>query len=257
MASAGPILVTVRDPSADAGSRTIRLDGYGQAQLQPGLFDWHLHANGLQLFRRKTLGIQAIKIGRTVAITIVFVIVLLTTYVVHSLYLRVNVVFYSAILDGVIATVLCSALLWTAPWFRTFEPVEKLQLMIIWLLLGYSYAISVPTVLDRSLSFYILEKLEQRGGGIRENAFEQVFIKEYMPEDHLVDVRLTEQLQSGTIVIRDGCVLLTDKGRRLAHFSRFFRTNFLPKHRLLMGSYSDVLTDPFRHSATEVDYRCR
>ncbi|WP_238149600.1 hypothetical protein [Dyella jiangningensis] len=203
------------------------------------------------------MGIQAIKIGRLVAITAVFVVVLLATYVIHSLYLRVNVVFYSAILDGIIATTLCSALLWGGHWFKVLGPVEKLQLIVIWLLLGYGFAISVPTVLDRSLSFYILEKMEQRGGGIRENAFEQVFTKEYVKEDRLVDVRLTEQLQSGTIVIRDGCVLLTDKGRRLASISRFFRNNLLPKHRLLMGTYTDTLTDPFRDSTSDVDYRCQ
>ncbi|RAO78315.1 hypothetical protein CA260_03485 [Dyella jiangningensis] len=197
------------------------------------------------------------KIGRLVAITAVFVVVLLATYVIHSLYLRVNVVFYSAILDGIIATTLCSALLWGGHWFKVLGPVEKLQLIVIWLLLGYGFAISVPTVLDRSLSFYILEKMEQRGGGIRENAFEQVFTKEYVKEDRLVDVRLTEQLQSGTIVIRDGCVLLTDKGRRLASISRFFRNNLLPKHRLLMGTYTDTLTDPFRDSTSDVDYRCQ
>jgi hypothetical protein len=210
----------------------------------------------MQLFRRQALGIQAIKIGRIIAITVLFVVALLTIYVVHSLYLRVNVVFYSAILDGMIATALSGVLLWLLPWFKVLGPVEKLQLIVIWLLLGYGYAISVPTVLDRSLSFYILEKLEQRGGGIRQDAFEVVFTKEYVKEDHLVDVRLTEQLQSGTITIRNGCVLLTDKGRRLAYFSRFFRNNLLPKHRLLMGAYSDALTDPFRNSTTDVNYRC-
>jgi hypothetical protein len=210
----------------------------------------------MQLFRRQALGIQAIKVGRIITITVLFVIALLAIYVVHSLYLRVNVVFYSAILDGMIATALCGVLLWLLPWFKVLGPVEKLQLIVIWLLLGYGYAISIPTVLDRSLSFYILEKLEQRGGGIRQDAFEDVFTKEYVKEDHLVDVRLTEQLQSGTITIRDGCVLLTDKGRRLAYFSRFFRNNLLPKHRLLMGAYSDALTDPFRNSTTDVNYRC-
>jgi len=202
------------------------------------------------------LGIQAIKIARIVAITALFVVMMLGIYIIHSLYLRVDVVFYSAILDGVIATALCGVLLWLLPWFKILGPVEKLQLLVIWLLLGYGYAISIPTVLDRSLSFYILEKLEQRGGGIQENAFEDVFTKEYVKEHHLVDVRLTEQLESGTIVIRDGCVLLTDKGRRLAHISRFFRNNLLPKRRLLMGVYSDALTDPFRNSTADVSYRC-
>jgi len=203
------------------------------------------------------LGIQVVKISRIVAATALFVVMLLVIYIIHSLYLRVDVVFYSAILDGVIATAICGSLLLVLPWFKALGPIEKALLVVIWLLLGYGYAISVPTVLDRSLSFYILEKLDQRGGGIRQNAFEDVFTKEYVKEDHLVDVRLTEQLQSGTITIKNGCVLLTDKGRRLAYFSRFFRNNLLPKHRLLMGTYSDVLTDPFRNSTTDVDYRCQ
>jgi hypothetical protein len=202
------------------------------------------------------LGIQTVKIGRLVAATALFVLMLLTVYVIHSLYLRVNVVFYSAIVDGVVAAAICGGVIFVLPWFRVLGLVEKLQIITIWVLLGYGFAISVPTVLDRSLSFYILEKLDQRGGGIRESAFADVFTKEYMKEDRLVDVRLTEQLQSGTIVIKNGCVLLTDRGRHLARFSKLFRNYLLPKQRLLMGQYTDVLTDPFRDSTSNVGYHC-
>ena len=75
-------------------------------------------------------------------------------------------------------------------------------------------------------------------------------------EHRLVDVRLTEQQQSGTIIIRDGCVVLTDRGELLATFSRYFRNNFLPRHRLLMGEYTDDLTNPFRNSEEISDYAC-
>ena len=134
---------------------------------------------------------------------------------------------------------------------------EKFQLIVIWLIAGYALAISVPTVIDRSLSFYILEKIQQRGGGIRQDSFEQVFTREYVREHHLVDVRLTEQLESGTIVIENGCVLLTPKGVFIAGFSRNFRQHWLPRKRLLMGQYSDVLTDPFRTSASIDQYSCK
>jgi hypothetical protein len=129
-------------------------------------------------------------------------------------------------------------------------------MIFIWLLLGYAFAISIPTVIDRSLSFYILEKLQQRGGGIKINNFEQVFTQEYVKEHRLVDVRLTEQLESGTIEIKNGCVILTVKGSNIASFSQMFRRNFLPKHRLLMGKYSDDLTNPFRHKLSKIDYLC-
>lgn len=188
--------------------------------------------------------------------SVVYVVALLAIYYIHMRYFRVNVVFYATILDAVIGAVLVIGAFATLRWFREFTGLEVAQLILIWLLGGYAFAISVPTVIDRSLSFYILEKLEQRGGGIREDAFRQVFTEEYVREHHLVEVRLTEQLQSGTITIQDGCVKLTLWGARLATFSRFYRKNLLPTHRLLMGRYTDALTDPFRNSVMTTDYRC-
>ncbi|KAK3584150.1 hypothetical protein CHS0354_035230 [Potamilus streckersoni] len=122
---------------------------------------------------------------------------------------------------------------------------------------GYIFAITVPAVIDRSLSLYILEKLQQRGGGIELAQFEKVFTEEYVKEHRLLDVRLTEQQESGTIVIRNGCVKLTERGQKLASIGRFFRQNILPKKRLLMGEYSDDLTDPFRDSQQNLGYECR
>jgi hypothetical protein len=79
-----------------------------------------------------------------------------------------------------------------------------------------------------------------------------------MSEAKLVEVRLTEQLESGTILIRDGCVKLTRKGEAIASFGQYFRRNWLPERRLLMGSYSDALVDPFRHSTRNVEgYVCK
>ena len=194
---------------------------------------------------------------KLVAATAVYSILLLVIYVLHVRYVPVNVVFYSAILDAVLATILAATLIATVRWFKVFTRFETLQLCCIWLLLGYSFAISVPTVIDRSLSFYILEKLQQRGGGIKLDAFDQVFTQEYVKEHRLVDVRLTEQQQSGTVEIKDGCVKLTAWGQTIASSSRYFRAHFLPKQRLLMGKYSDDLTDPFRNSVERVDYRCQ
>lgn len=189
--------------------------------------------------------------------TIIFLVILSIIYYVHITFFDVNVVFYASIADGVLATLIMGAILFFSKWFRVFTRFEKLQLVIIWLLVGYSLAISVPTVIDRSLSFYILEKLDQRGGGIRFNAFNDVFTKEYIKEHRLVDVRLTEQQQSGTIVIEGGCVKITEKGKRIVKFSKMFRHNLLPKRRLLMGHYSSDLTNPFRDSIETPDYLCR
>jgi len=63
-------------------------------------------------------------------------------------------------------------------------------------------------------------------------------------------------VKSGTIVIDNGCVKLTEFGSNIVGFSLFFRKNLLPKRRLIMGVYSDDLVDPFRNSAFDIDYIC-
>jgi hypothetical protein len=116
------------------------------------------------------------------------------------------------------------------------------------LLGGYIHAISIPAVIDRSLSFYIIEKIQQRGGSLPFDELDDVFRTEYVKEHHLMKVRFTEQEQSGTIELRDGIIYLTPKGDFIARMSRLYRKNILPKKRLLMGEYTDALTDPFRES---------
>ncbi len=191
------------------------------------------------------------------AASLLFAVLACAVYYLHIRFFKVDVVLYSAILDGVIAAALMVLLLAIRREFGIFSRFEKGQLAVIWLLGASLVALGLPTVIDRSLSFYILEKLQQRGGAIQQARFEEVFTREYVKEHRLVDVRLTEQQVSGTIVIENGCVKLTERGARLAAFSRFFRAHLLPKQRLLAGTYTDDLTDPFRHSATTADYQCR
>jgi hypothetical protein len=196
------------------------------------------------------------KFWRATIITILYLVVYAAVYLVHVSYFQVDVVFYSTLFDALIALLITATVFSLSRHFRIFNRFEKMQMLLIWLALGYILAITGPTVIDRSLSFYILEKIQQRGGGIRQDAFEAIFAREFIREHRLVDVRLTEQLESGTITIDDGCVELTAWGDFLATSSRYFRNHFLPKKRQLMGEISDHLTDPFRNSDDDVQYSC-
>jgi len=176
---------------------------------------------------------------------------------VHFRFFEVRVVLYSAVLDMVLGAVFVSAVYMVLLARKLpLSPLEAGLAALAGLLLAINFAISVPTIIDRSLSIYLLEKLQQRGGAIRQDAFPSVFANEYMPEHRLVDIRLTEQLNSGTITIVDGCVRLTPRGERIVAFTRFYRQNMLPKYREIMGQITDALTDPFRNSAPAADYGC-
>lgn len=198
----------------------------------------------------------ASKVKASLVIVGVFTLVFVVLYLLVVKFFKVDVVFYSSLQAAGGAIVIMAALIFSTTLFAVLSSFERNQLLVICALLGYVFAISVPTVIDRSLSFYILEKLQQRGGGIRLDKFEYIFTNEYMREHRLVDVRLTEQLESGTITIDGDCVMLTSRGDRLASFGRFFRQNLLPKQRLLRGEYTDQLTDPFRRSDQNPDYLC-
>lgn len=191
-------------------------------------------------------GPQLRKFAAFALATAAYLVLLFAIYAAHMRWLRVDVVFYASLEDVAVACAIGALVLWRANAFAGFNAFEKSLAVLVWLLLGYTYAITVPTVIDRSLSFYILEKLQQRGGALRMERFPDIFTREYLREHHLVEVRLTEQVASGTVAIDGDCVRLTSRGQRLADFSRFFRHYLLPRHRLLMGQYTDVLVDPFR-----------
>jgi hypothetical protein len=194
---------------------------------------------------------------KLLAALFLFFATLCSTYVIYINYFKVDVVFYASLCIALLSVILYSILIWAVPFFKEFSDFEKTQQVLITLLTGYVFAISLPTVIDRSLSFYILEKLQQRGGGILYDKFPYIFTNEYVRESRLVDIRITEQLQSGTIKIENGCVRLTKKGDTIASFGKFFRKNLLPKKRLLLNEYTDQLTDPFARSDQVPDYLCR
>lgn len=188
--------------------------------------------------------------------SLVFVLVLLLVHWLHVRFFRVDVVLYSALLDVLIAAVVTSLLLLFLVRLSALTLLERVLLVSVWLLAGYALALTGPTVIDRSLSFYLLEKLQQRGGAIQLDRMEDVFVREYMPEHRLVSIRLTEQVASGTVIIDQGCVRLTERGQQLATFSRWYRAHWLPRQRLIGEEYSDALVDPFRDSGAGADYRC-
>ncbi len=183
--------------------------------------------------------------------------VYICVHLIHFRFFVVDVVFYAALFDVFLSAAMVAVLYMVFLRKRLRISSQNLVLStLLGLACGYSFAITVPTVIDRSLSAYILEKLVQRGGGVQVEALDDIFVQEYIPEFKLMDVRMQEALSSGTVVIENGCVLITPKGRRVAGMTQFYRHNFLPKKRMLMGEVTDVLVDPFSDTQKSVDYKC-
>lgn len=193
-----------------------------------------------------------------IALLVLWGIMFICIHLIHFRFFIVDVVFYAAFFDVLLSAGLLAVIY--ALFLRTRLKISWQNLLLSTLLgfsCGYIFAITVPTVIDRSLSAYILEKLVQRGGAVQEGALNQIFVEEYIPEFKLMDVRLQEALSSGTVVIENGCIRITSKGARVAGMTQFYRRNFLPKKRRLMGEVTDDLVNPFSDNGQKVDYLCQ
>ena len=176
-------------------------------------------------------------------------------YTIHANFFYVSVVLYSAIFDSILASIITIIILWNRSYFKLFTRFEKLQIFIIYLLIGYSLSISIPTIIDRSVSIYLIEKIKNNGGSVKKSALKE-FVKDYIIELQVIEVRLTEQLKSGNIIIENECVKLTKRGKTVSWLTYNFKKYFLPKKRLLLGEYDDDLTDIYKNSDT-LEYICK
>ena len=191
-----------------------------------------------------------------IILLIVYLLLLLLIYILYVNYFKIDVLLYSSILCVLFTLIIFIPILFFRSQLKIFNLFEKICIINICGLIGFLLAISLPTVIDRSLSFYILEKLNQRGGGIKVNKLYIVFTKEYVKEHKLIDIRVTEQLKTKSVIIENDCLRLTERGETLVKFSTFFRKYFLPKKRLIGEKYSDDLVFPLKEKSIIPDYLC-
>jgi len=196
------------------------------------------------------------KVSNFILCVCIYLAVLFFVYFVHINFLTVNVIFYSALFDCAIALLICGLISKLFPRTSSFSKFESFQLLIILFLIGYSISISGPTVIDRSLSFYLLEKIDQYDGSVKLIKMDEILEKEFLKEYRVLDARLTEQQKSGTISIKNGCVSLTNRGYSIVSVSKFIRKNLLAKKRLIGGEYTDDLTNPLSGAVIKPNFKC-
>jgi len=186
----------------------------------------------------------------------IYIILFLVIYLLHIHFIGIDVILYASLLDSLIALIFFLITFFYSGYFKIYNYFETFTISCILLLLGYSFSITVPTVIDRSLSFYYLEKIRQHDGAIKKSSMREIFTGDFVDEYKVVEMRLTEQLSSGTIFVKGDCVVLTRRGYLVTSFSDFFRRNLLANKRLILDEYSDQLTDPLRDSKSNPSYLC-
>ena len=84
---------------------------------------------------------------------------------------------------------------------------------------SYAIFITVPALLDRSISLYIVAVLSKENAGTIEQ-INRWFVDGFVYENEAIPKRLNEQVVSGNVVEIDGCYYLTERGKRMMAVNR-------------------------------------
>lgn len=181
---------------------------------------------------------------------------LLLFFIVNQVHFRlfpIEVVYTSVIFDGVIA-VGCYHLL-KFFFSNKIYPLNFANIIIFTQSVAL-YAF-IPTIVDRSLSIYVIEKIAQAQNGLRLSQIDNLFVDNYIVDHKLLSVRLTEQSAGGTIdpqALEDGCVRISDKGLLAVKIISILRIATLPNTRLVLGEETTDLRNPAENSSPiEID----
>ncbi len=102
-----------------------------------------------------------------------------------------------------------------------------------------SFLIVFPVTFDRSITMFLLARIESQDGQLTPSMLEQVFVRQYLGDMRQIDRRVREQRLSGNIVQRDdGRIELTLQGRRLLASGRTIGGWFGADPRFLTASNS-------------------
>ena len=81
---------------------------------------------------------------------------------------------------------------------------------------SYAFMITVPALLDRSISIHLIGALNASPAGLSEAQLQARFLSGYVDGTSQVDKRIDEQLREGNIEFRNGRFRLTAKGQLVA-----------------------------------------
>lgn len=100
---------------------------------------------------------------------------------------------------------------------RDFFPCLLTAVFII-----YSFHITFPSLIDRSISIYLLNQLAEEGGSASLSDLQQRFLNGYVSGVSVVCRRMAEQIETGNITHNGSIYSLTPRGQKTIQSLRAF-----------------------------------
>ena len=132
----------------------------------------------------------------------------------------VSILFYRGVL---IAAVTAVMLLICGIFLRArfkLDPATILGGAALSLAFNICFLITFPVTFDRSITMFLLSRIERQDGQLTAPMLEQVFAREYLRDMRQIDRRVAEQALSGNIGVDRGRIHITPQGARLLEGGR-------------------------------------
>lgn len=148
----------------------------------------------------------------------------------------ITILFYRGVALA-IAAALVTGLLAVWPARRSRDALLPVSAAAVSLSFNICFLVLLPVTVDRSVTVYLLSRLEQQQqSGMNAAQLQQAFIDGYVVRLGAVDRRIDEQRKSGNVVVApDGKVRLTGQGERFMEFSRVVERLFGTDPRFVSG----------------------
>ncbi|EQB16702.1 hypothetical protein [Sphingobium lactosutens] len=132
----------------------------------------------------------------------------------------VAILFYRGVaIAGVVAFLLLVAGIAARRRLR-LAPETLVGAVALSLAFNISFLIVFPVTFDRSITMFLLARIERQDGQLDAHGLEQVFVRQYLGDLRQIDRRIAEQSLSGTIRVERGRIHITPQGRRLLEGAR-------------------------------------
>ncbi len=142
-----------------------------------------------------------------------------------------KVILYSLLFDTIIALLVLTVCLIFIN--RKYYFSDNILITIFFLLTITQsliiYSLLIPTVVDRSLSIYLLKHLDKNKGSLTMSELTKIAKDDYFKDMNVLETRINEQLATGSIEVVNNEVVLTDKGKNLIYIFSFIKSFLLPR----------------------------
>lgn len=103
----------------------------------------------------------------------------------------------------------------------SLDPATLVGGIALSLAFNLCFLVVFPVTFDRSISMFLLARIEGRDGALDARSLESLFARQYLGDMRQIDRRIAEQTLSGNIrVDRAGRIHLTPQGQRLLASAR-------------------------------------